>query len=100
LIGIEGRARHWLAESGESRVREIELALLEIERDLGPRGATAGKRGPPPFASISPPRFAGGGAAGFVSRCFIEFSLFRSFSGFREAGKCSSVAADCVKAGR
>ena len=74
-----------LREGGKSRVRDIELATpLEIGRDLSPRGAIAGKKGtPPPFASSSPAAFRQAAAfAGFVSRCFIEFSLFQNFFRF------------------
>ena len=87
LPGIKGRKerRMGLPKGGDGRVRDTELAvLLEIGRDLGPRGATAGKKGtPPPFASSPPPAFRLGAAfAGFVSRCFIEFSLFQNFFRF------------------
>jgi hypothetical protein len=87
LPGIEGRKERGMSlrEGGKSGVRDIELATpLEIGRDLGPRGAMAGKRGtPPPLASSSPAAFGLAAAlAGFVSRCFIEFSLFQNFFRF------------------
>jgi hypothetical protein len=87
LPGIEGRKERGmgLPKRGEGRVRDTELAvLLEIGRDLSPRGATAGKKeNPPPFASGPPPAFRLARAfAGFVSGCFIEFSLFQNFFRF------------------
>jgi hypothetical protein len=87
LPGIEGRKESGmgLREGGKSRVRDIELATpLEIGRDLSPRGTIAGrKETPPPFAANSLLAFRVAAAfAGFVSRCFVEFSLFQRFFRF------------------
>jgi hypothetical protein len=83
LPGIEGRKERGmgLPKGDESGVRDMELATqLKIGRDFAPRGATAGKkRAPPPLASSSPAAFRLAAAfAGFVLRCFIEFSLFQN----------------------